>query len=248
MKKRSMSYAIAELAVIVVGVLIALFAESAWNDHNGRREGKAYLSRLSAELQKNLEYLNDDIAWTQQACHSTESALAEIRKVGAQPDPALTLRLVVSSATFPSPDYQRVTFDDLIGTGNLSLIESASLREDIVSVYTNFLEGLSAWRPPKDTAIRKAAVRTLPSEYIVRVISECLVDHDTGMLRPSMRACNTVPATHSPEFWFEKLLDRPDIEGALSERAWQVCDFSRSMSEVQNQLEQLINELDSADI
>lgn len=240
--------ALAELTVIVVGVLIALFAESAWNDRSDQQEGKAYLSRLSAELKKNLEYLDDDIAWTRQACHSTESALAEIRKFEAGPDPALTLRLVVSSATFPSPDYQRVTFDDLIGTGNLSLIESSSLREDIVSVYTNLLEGLNTWRPPKDTAIRKAAVRTLPSEYIVRVISECLVDPDTGMLSPYMRACNTVPASQSPDFWFERLMDRPDIEGALSERAWEVCDFGRSMSEVQDQLRQLINELDAAEI
>ena len=244
MEKHSVRNALAELAVIVVGVLIALFAENAWNDHNDRLEGEAYLSRLSAELKKNLEYLDNDISWTRQACHSTESALTEIRKLESNPDPSLTLRLIVSSATFPSPDYQRVTFDDLIGTGNLSLIDSATLREDIVSVYTNLLEGLNAWRPPKDTDIRKAAVRTLPSEYIVRVISECLLDPDTGMLSPSMRACNTVPAAHAPDFWYERLMARPDIEGALSERAWQVCDFDRSMTDVRNRLENLVTELD----
>ena len=105
----------------MVGVLIALFAESAWNDYNDGQEGKAYLSRLSAEMRSNLTNLDDDVAWTQQACSSTESALVEIRNVDKPPDSALTLRLIVSAATFPSPDYQRVTFDDLIATGNLSL-------------------------------------------------------------------------------------------------------------------------------
>lgn len=226
-------------------MLIALFAESAWNDHKDRVEGRAYISRLSAELKWNLEYLDNDMAWTQQACDSTEAALAQIRGTELAPDPTLTLRLVVSAATYPSPEYQRVTYNDLIGTGSRSLIDDASLREQIVSAYIDFFEGLNAWRPPKDTAIRAAAVRTLPSEYIVRVISDCLLDPDTGMLSSTLQVCKTAPSSNTPDFWFEKLMVRPDIEGALSERAWQVCDFGRSMTGVHDRLEVLIAMLDA---
>ncbi|MGD8579178.1 MAG: hypothetical protein PVJ33_17600 [Lysobacterales bacterium] len=120
-----------------------------------------------------------------------------------------------------------------------------SLREQIVSGYTDFLERLNAWRPPKDTAVRMAAVRTLPSEYIVRVAPECLVDPDTGEFSPAMQACETVPGSYAPQFWFEKLMTRPDLEGALSERAWQVCDFGRSMAGIRSHLAGLIKELEA---
>jgi hypothetical protein len=236
----------AELVIIVLGVLIALFAESAWNDHQDRVEGRTYASRLSAELKKNLVYLGDDIAWTRQACDSAESALVQLRSADGVTDPALFLRLAISAATYPSPEYQRATYDDLIGTGNLSLIEDALLREQTVSVYTGLFESLSAWRPPKSTAIREAAVRTLPSEYIKRVITDCLVDPNTGMLSPALQACEISPSSHTPDFWFDKLMARPDIEGAFSARAWQVCDFGRTMTDVQDSVETLITKLEAA--
>lgn len=245
MKNQSVRNGIAELGIIVLGVLIALLAESGWNDYKGRMEGRAYVSRLSTELKINLEYLDNDIKWTQQACNSTETALVQIRGVEA-PDQALILRLAVSAATYPSPEYQRVTYDDLIATGNLSLIEDSILREQIVSVYTGFFESISAWRPPKDTDLRKAVVRTLPSEYIVRVIADCLVYPDTGKLSPVLQVCNTIPSSNSPEYWFGKLMSRPDVEGLLSERAWQVCDFGRSMTGIKEGLETLIVKLDTA--
>lgn len=81
MKKQSVRNGIAELGIIVLGVLIALLAESGWNDYKGRIEGLAYVSRLSTELKRNLEYLDDDTNWTQQACNSTETALLHIRGI-----------------------------------------------------------------------------------------------------------------------------------------------------------------------
>jgi hypothetical protein len=246
MNNESVKKALAELVVIVLGVLIALFAESAWNEHLDRDEGRSYASRLSAELRSNLEKLENDIIWTEQACYSTETALALLRNADGAPGPSLLLRLAVSAATYPSPEYQRATYDDLIGTGKLSLIEDAVLREQTVSVYTGFFESLSAWRPPKNTAIREAVVRSLPSEYIKRVITECLVDPDTGLLSSTLRECETSPPTETPNFWFKKLMARPDIEGDLSARAWQVCDFGRSMAGVQDSIETLINKLNEA--
>lgn len=245
MKKGDVGKAIAELGVIVLGVLIALFAESAWNDRQDSLQGRQYASRMSLELNKNLDYLQNDIRWTHQACNSAEMALAEMRDTDGAPDPAMMLRLFVSAAAFPAPDYHRATYDDLIATGRLSLIDDAALREQIVYVYTEFLESLSAWRPPKDTELRSAVVRTLPSEYIVRVISDCLVDPETGFLAAKLRSCDTIPSSNTPESWYEKLMARPDIEGLTSERAWQVCDFERSMAPVQDRLKSLVMELEN---
>jgi hypothetical protein len=245
MNKGAVGKAIAELGVIVVGVLIALFAESAWNDRQDRLKGRQYAARMSLELNKNLDHLQNDLRWTLQACNSAEAALAKMRDTDGTPDPAMMLRLFVSVATFPAPEYHRATYDDLIATGRLSLIDDAVLREQIVYVYTEFFESLSAWRPPKETELRLAVVRTLPPEYIVRVIADCLVDPETGFLAAKLRSCGTIPSSNTPAFWYETLMARPDIEGLTSERAWQVCDFERSMAPVQDRLKSLVMELEN---
>ncbi|MGK2924641.1 MAG: hypothetical protein ACSLE2_03385, partial [Lysobacterales bacterium] len=59
------------------------------------------------------------------------------------------------------------------------------------------------------------------------------------------RSCGTIPSSNTPEFWYEKLMARPDIEGLTSERAWQVCDFERSMAPVQDRLKSLVVDLEN---
>ena len=240
-----MKKAFVEIFVIVLGVLIALFAESAWNDYQSRKTGRDYAARLATELRKDLEYLDNDLLWVNQACSSTEKALAQLRMKNGEPDAAEMLRLLVSTAIYPAPEYQRATYDDLVGTGNLSLIADIDVREQTVAVYTEFFEQISAWRPPKETLIRTAAVQSLPSEYISRVIQQCVIENDQSRFAYSIRECNTVPASETPEFWFEKILNHSNIEGALSERAWQVCDFERSMGDIRTEIEALIPALNA---
>ena len=57
--KRRIATILGELAVIVVGVFIALAAD-AWNqERSARREGQDLLHLLGQELELNLEALND---------------------------------------------------------------------------------------------------------------------------------------------------------------------------------------------
>ncbi|HKJ17285.1 MAG TPA: hypothetical protein VJ984_08050 [Xanthomonadales bacterium] len=245
METAALKKAVIEIVVIVLGVLIALFAESAWNDFQDRKAGSDYAARLSTELTKNLEHLEADFLWARQACSSAESALAKLRSKDVEPDPADMLRLMISTAIFPAPEYQRATYDDLIGTGSLSLIDDVVVREKTVAGYTEFFEYITAWRPPKDTLIRDAVLQTLPSEFILQVLRECIVEADEVLFTPAIRACNTVPSSEAPGVWFDKILNHSNIEAALSERAWQVCDFERTMGVIREELEVLIPALEA---
>ncbi len=229
MKKNSLRNALGELAVIVLGVLIALFAESAWNEHQDRAKGQSYLGRLSDEIETNVALLARDTAWTRMSCTSIETALEQIRKEEDHQDSALALRHASYAAMYVNAEYQRVTYDDLVETGNLELIDDASLREDIVSAYTIFFEALDAWRPRKETALRTAVLRTVPGEYVERVVAECVADPEGEL--PSWRDCITVPATQSAGFWLDRLVRQSGLEGLLMERAWQVCQFEDDMAE-----------------
>ncbi len=229
MEKRSIRNALGELTVIVLGVLIALFAESAWNDYQDRAEGRIYLGRLSAEIKTNVELLDSDTAWTKISCMSIESALAQIRSDKNEQDSASALRHASYAAMYVNAEYQRVTYDDLVETGNLALISDASLREDIVAAYTVFFEALDAWRPTKETALRTAVLRTVPGEYIERVVAECVVNAEGELTE--WKDCTTAPATRSADYWLDRLVSQSGLEGLLMEQAWQVCQFESDMAE-----------------
>jgi len=245
MKNSSIRKALGELTVIVLGVLIALFAESAWNDYQDRAKGRTYIGRLSDEIKTNVDRLSHDTAWSKMSCTSIETALVEIRSEENQQDSALALRHASYAAMYVNAEYQRVTYDDLIETGNLALISDASLREDIVSAYTIFFEALDAWRPSKESALRTTVLRTVPGEYIERVVAECVM-YPEGEL-PSWKDCDTVPANRSADYWLDRLVSQSGLEGSLMERAWQVCQFEEDMAERLNRFKSLSLSLGEAD-
>lgn len=243
MKKLPVGKALAELAVIVLGILIALFAESAWDDYQDRIEGRHYLARLSVEIKTNLQLLDWDISWTDLSCSSVEAVLDNIQ--GNNPlDPAAVLRFAAFAATYANPEYQRVTYDDLTTTGKLSLIGDATLREDIVSAYTVFFEGMNAWRPAKQSALRTSVLRILPREYVERVVRECLTTPAEDPWKYAWTDCSTMPATGSADYWSDRLLGEQDLEGDLAERAWQVCGFAGDMDPRREHFETLAPRLD----
>lgn len=238
--------ALAELAVIVLGVLIALLAESTWQDYRDRAEGRKYVARLAEEARANLAVLEGDRSWAAYACSSARSALSQLQGSEGDFDPAELLHSVVLASLYRNPEYQRVTHDDLVGTGGLSLIDDALLRSRIISAYTNFFGRLDAWRPPKDGPLRTAVLRTLPGEFINRVSIECIESEDAEERITRLRACDTAPEGVTSQALFEQLNATGTLAGDLRERAWQTCEFEEDMKPVTEQLEQLVQRLDSA--
>lgn len=246
MREFSIKKALGELSIIVLGVLIALFAESAWNDHQSRSVGREYLGRLAAEASENLDLLRQDISWGQYSCTSAKTALALLQVPEEKQEPEAFLHSVVLAALYSNPRYQHATHDDLIGTGGLSLIEDATLRARIVGAYTDFFESLDAWRPPKDGPLRTAVVQTLPGKFIKNVVSDCLEFENGDNGAASIRSCSTTPEAISTVSLSDTLKEMPNLDGFLRERAWQTCEFEEDMSSSKVLLEELIVALDTA--
>lgn len=237
-----------ELVIIVLGVLIALFAESAWNGYQDRSVGREYLGRLAAEATENLEFLEQDLSWAQMLCDSATASLSMLRAPGDEQEPAALLRSVVIAALYSNPRYQRATHDDMIGTGGLSLIDDVALRAKIVGAYTDFFESLDAWRPAKDVPLRTAVIRIFPGQFINGVSAECMKFEDVNSRYAPIRtkACSTTPHEISTASLFAAVKAIPDLEGFLMERAWQTCEFDEDMRDSALQLENLIAALNQA--
>ena len=65
---------VAEFGVIVVGVLVALFMESAWERLQEQELAAQYRERLAEELAANQEVLALDRAFTAENCRASQAA------------------------------------------------------------------------------------------------------------------------------------------------------------------------------
>lgn len=131
---------VSELVIIILGVLIALAVDQ-WND--GRRERgleAAYLEALEGDLRSDSVRYADLFLPALATKDSALSAIAPvIRGAPLRGDTLAFLSTVALGGRLgsaqPTGLARRTTFDELIATGNLSLIRAPSLRAALVDHY-----------------------------------------------------------------------------------------------------------------
>jgi hypothetical protein len=137
LSRRGLIAALRETAIVVLGVLIALWVNN-WNEGRTERmlEG-AYLSRLAEDLQA-------DTATFRQMGHVAEDKEEHLKVVGqwlrspaGLPDTVRFLQATIGSASlsWAHPPVRRTTFQELENTGGLRLISDERLRVLIISYY-----------------------------------------------------------------------------------------------------------------
>ena len=130
--KLELSYAIGELLIVVIGVLIALAIDQ-WNGERLERLQEVdSVSRIIVDLETDLE----DIHFRLQAVDAKEASLLRVKAVfagGARYDPAEFLTDVVVGADYGWNQgiAQRSTYDNLLGSGNLGIIVDSDIRTHI---------------------------------------------------------------------------------------------------------------------
>jgi len=139
--KLEWTYAIGELAIVTVGVLIALAVDQ-WN--SSRLEGveeAAYVSRLMSDIDediRNLEYQIDAVEQKQDSL----ARVADQLRSGLISNHVEFFQDVVIGANYGwnQEAAHRATYDDLLGSGNFGLINDHRIRI-LISGYYDDLEG-----------------------------------------------------------------------------------------------------------
>lgn len=138
---RYLSYAVGEIALVVVGILIALQINN-WNNERGDRAREVkYLNGLKADLTMDLDKLAEFIADKERKTSSGSLLLkqapptsaAEIRSVDS-----LSWNVFVWKTFVPSTK----TLNELIGSGNLSFITNDSIKTRVLDLAQQY-EGLA---------------------------------------------------------------------------------------------------------
>jgi hypothetical protein len=126
---------LAEGIVIIVSILLALAADSWYQDRSDRLASEEYLERLAADLSADTAtfHLMLDVLHRKDA---NLEAVARVALGSEGPDSAFFESLNATQFLgFNAPGAQRATYDDLIATGGIGLIRDQALRGRIVSYY-----------------------------------------------------------------------------------------------------------------
>ena len=130
-------YAMGEISIIVVGILIALGLDNCNTSRVAAHLERDYLTRLAADLRRDTAMF----AFTDSLLDGKEQALAAVDSVlsGELPlrDTVAFLQAVARSSNlgWNQPRVRPITFQDLLSTGNLRLISDLELRSGIVEYY-----------------------------------------------------------------------------------------------------------------
>jgi hypothetical protein len=120
-----------EVAAIVVSILIAFALEASWESWQERQLGQAILADLAQEIRGNIADL--DSAHNEQVIR-IEILNQIIREAGTDRlglDAETLNTLLASASTTPTFDMKAGVLDQLLQGGNLSLLESAELRNQL---------------------------------------------------------------------------------------------------------------------
>jgi hypothetical protein len=183
---------IGEFVIIVLGVLAALAVDN-WREDRAEQELQTmYLDRFAGDLERDLDSLRS-ATWSSMAqARATTTLLNALDDPLALDVPMMTESL--KSVDFTRPAHEvidtsfgglvwmsrrirtfapsRATYDELLATGRLLVIEDPGLRESIIDYYSfaENLEGVDEWMQQStdqmEAALRESGYNAFDYQYI----------------------------------------------------------------------------------
>lgn len=148
-------YAIGEILLIVIGILIALQINN-WNeDRISRDQEILYLNRLLNENKEDVANFNSNIKDLEKGIQTIE-VFSEAFKNSGVSDSFLVYRTIEYfkyGSIYPVFSSSTSTFDDLSSTGNLKVIRNNSLRDKLVKHYAKHKQVAERFRIDSDWAL-----------------------------------------------------------------------------------------------
>lgn len=245
MNKLPWARLLAEFGVIVVGVLVALLAESAWQERGERSEERQVLERIDAELVLDSAIIQDDVDWFDQWIPVLEDARAVLRG-GSVLAPGPALAVVFTAGLRRTGVRDSRTFDDLLASGRLSLIEDPGIRQALMSFYGDFDYAL-ANREALPSEVRRRVTATVPLAWARYIVDTCIRVGEESFrkdLEDSLPSCAPAPAPESQAI-LDELLSVPGLTHEMGLLAYESVNVYEEMVRAQRSLAELRDTLAS---
>lgn len=121
----------AEFVIIVVGILVALATDSAWQNRSDRQQEAEELRRLTREFQEERDFFTSELVFFQQQVEAVEEMLALLQAAPIDAMVSVPNALAIETLYSPTWDAQFPILNSLISSGRLRLITDAGIRDRI---------------------------------------------------------------------------------------------------------------------
>ncbi len=134
-----LKYAIGEIFLVVIGILIALQINN-WNNEQKNKQAEIkYLNQINNSLNNSLLTLNRRIDWDKKTLKNGEVLFDHLKSKKALNDTIMRLFIIPQYAQ--SVPFSTAAFENLKSDG-LSLISNDSLKIDIINIYDQQLNNI----------------------------------------------------------------------------------------------------------
>ena len=222
-------YAIGEIVLVVLGILIALQINN-WNeDRKAQKQETAIIKQMRVEFESNLKQLDEKIRSKQELMNSAIQLFKYVDEPSLRNKDSINYHL---GRTIPYSTFDPIV-NDLASSGNLRLIRNDTLKQ-LLSFWTTEIvqvqEDDASWK----TYRNELYIPFLISHYQLRtirtkatrsnVLGKYLIEDDANKSGPT----EDIGITSHPED-FNALLDQPDFEDHL-ERCYTTNQFANAQS------------------
>ncbi|MEM9362641.1 MAG: DUF6090 family protein [Bacteroidota bacterium] len=129
-------YAIGEIVLVVIGILIALQINNYSEQKKERNKEQILLSNLSKDVALDIQQIENNTAISRDRLKRLDSLIRLLKN----PDSVDTASFIRQSYEFVFDQYFKSNsgiFDEAVSSGKMSFVQNESLRQDIFNYYRN---------------------------------------------------------------------------------------------------------------
>jgi len=120
-------YAIGEIVLVVIGILIALQINNANIQRINNQKEFKYLENIKIDLQKDIENIHDNLDFRLKKSEGTQKLIQQIKGLPIDNLTELTYN-VMNTVNVERFQPSNVTYNDMVSSGNLNLISNDSIK------------------------------------------------------------------------------------------------------------------------
>jgi len=153
--------ALGELAIVALGVLLALWADQAMQARQEASRAVSYLESLRTDVRADIRSLQFSRDQARNRLAITRKVDAWLNDPAAAPDPdSLVMNVHFAGVTFP-PTISRFTIEELKSTGDLRLLANEDLKRKIADYYNQIDLQIGQWTAWGDEGLTETYFREL---------------------------------------------------------------------------------------
>ena len=224
-------YAVGEIVLVVIGILIALQINNTNNEKLERDREVKYLTNIKIDLLKDIESLEYNIDFRQKKTLGIEKLISQIN---GQPidDLSETTFNVINTLWQERFQPSNVTYNDLVSSGNMNLISNDSIKVYLFELSLLYQENLFG-------------IEHETAEYDENISKSIFKYVDVERMKPVFLKEKTIEQVNISEEDFKALFESLEYKNGCVVAKWTSEAMIELYQKIKNKSEHLIELIDT---